>query len=75
MSKLNDIFKEVFKETNYTDQTEIMQFKEWDSMTHMFLITKIEETYNIQLSGNEIAMMRTIGQLKDILMQHGVIEL
>lgn len=76
MSKLDELLKETFrvKESDYTDQTEIIHFKEWDSMAHMFLITKLEETYDIMLDGDEIAMMNTIGQIKDILKKHKVAE-
>lgn len=77
MSKLSDILNEIFrvKENDYTDATELMQFKEWDSMAHMLFITRIEEDYAIQLTGDEIAMMRTVGQLKEVLKKHGVQEL
>ena len=76
MSKLDELLKETFrvKESDYTDQTEIINFKEWDSMAHMFLITKLEETYDIMLDGDEIAMMNTIGQIKEILKKHKVAE-
>lgn len=77
MNKLEEILKEVFhaKESDYTDETEINQFKEWDSMAHMLLITKIEEEYNIILSGDEIVLMRTVGQIKNIIQQHSPVGL
>ena len=76
MTKLEKIFEEVFHEkAGDKDEMELMHFKEWDSMTHMFLITSIEEKYNIQIDGEEIASMRTIGNLKSILKKHGVTEI
>lgn len=77
MNKLEEILKEVFhaKDSDYTDETEINQFKEWDSMAHMLLITKIEEEYNIILSGDEIVLMRTVGQIKNIIKQHSSVGL
>ena len=76
MTKLDELLKEAFrvKESDYTDESELMNFKEWDSMAHMFLITKLEETYNIMLDGDEIAIMNTVGQIKNILRKHNVVE-
>lgn len=76
MSKLNDLLKESFgaNELDYNDQTELIQFKEWDSMAHMFFITKLEETYEVMLDGDEIAQMKTVGQIKDVLKKHAVAE-
>jgi acyl carrier protein len=77
MSKLENLLKETFRveKSDYTDDTEIIQFKEWDSMAHMFLITQLEEQYNINLDGNEIASMKTVGQIKSMLKKHAVTEI
>ena len=48
-----------------------MNFSEWDSMTHMFFITKLEEEYGIELTGDEIADMDTIGDIKKVLISKG----
>ncbi len=77
MNKLDALLKEVFRaeKSDYTDETEIIQFKEWDSMAHMFLITQLEEVYKINLSGDEIAEMKTVGQIKNTLKMHRVTEI
>jgi acyl carrier protein len=77
MSKLEDLLKETFRveKSDYTDDTEIIKFKEWDSMAHMFLITKLEELYNVNLNGDEIADMKTVGQIKSTLKKHSVVEI
>jgi acyl carrier protein len=77
MSKLEGLLKETFRveKSDYTDDTEIMKFKEWDSMAHMFLITKLEELYNVNLDGDEIADMKTVGQIKSTLKKHAVVEI
>ena len=53
------------------DETTLMSFGEWDSMTHMFFITKLEEAYAIELTGDEIAGMRSIGDIKKVVISHG----
>jgi acyl carrier protein len=71
--KLERILKESFNLNSLeaTDDKQLMSFEEWDSLSHMLFISKLEETYEIELSGNEIADMRTIGDIKMILITKG----
>jgi acyl carrier protein len=71
--ELARIVKESFNEniTELNDNTSLMNFGEWDSMAHMFFITKLEETYGIELTGDEIADMQTIGDIKKIILSKG----
>jgi acyl carrier protein len=67
--KLNKVLKDSFNvtESQFNDETRLINFAEWDSMTHMFFITKLEEEYGIEVSGEEIASMQTIGDIKKII--------
>lgn len=69
--ELNDLLKEAFnaQPASITDETRLMSFEEWDSMNHMLFITKLEEAYAIELTGDEIAMMQTVGDVKKVLEQ------
>ena len=58
-------------ESEIKDELRLMNFSEWDSMTHMFFITKLEEEYGIELTGDEIADMDTIGDIKKVLISKG----
>jgi acyl carrier protein len=71
--ELNKIIKESFNEdiTTMNDDIRLMSFGEWDSLTHMFFITKLEETYGIELTGDEIAEMQTLGEIKKIIRSKG----
>ena len=71
--ELNRIIKESFNQdiTAMNDDTRLMSFGEWDSLTHMFFITKLEETYAIELTGDEIADMQTLADIKKILHSRG----
>jgi len=53
------------------DQTRLMSLPGWDSMAHMFFITKLEESYEIVLTGDEIAAMETVGAVKNIIISKG----
>ena len=71
--KLNNVIKESFNVdlSDQKDDVRLMSFAEWDSLSHMFFITKLEETYSIELTGDEIADMQTIGDIKRIITLKG----
>ncbi|HSZ87281.1 MAG TPA: acyl carrier protein [Puia sp.] len=71
--KLNKVLKDSFNvtESQFNDETRLINFAEWDSMTHMFFITKLEEEYSIEVSGEEIATMQTVGDIKKIIVSKG----
>ena len=74
--KLNGILKEVFsaKDNEIADETKLADFSQWDSMAHMFFITKLEEEYGIELSGDEIADLYTVGDVKKVLDSRGKLD-
>jgi acyl carrier protein len=71
--KLAKILKECFNEneSGLTDEARLMNFGEWDSMAHMLFITKLEEAFEIELTGDEIADMQTVGDVKRIILSKG----
>jgi acyl carrier protein len=71
--QLARILKESFNanESELNDEARLMSFSEWDSMTHMFFITKLEETYGVELTGDEIADMQTVGDIKKVIASKG----
>jgi acyl carrier protein len=71
--KLATVLKESFnaEESQLKDETRLISFSEWDSMAHMFFITKLEETYEIELTGDEIANMQTVGDIKKVIQSKG----
>lgn len=70
------LISEVFNEpaSSLTDDKRLMSMAEWDSMNHMLFITKLEESFQVQLDGDEIASIETIGDIKRILNEKGVLE-
>lgn len=71
---LTELLKDVFalRDNELLDEARLMSFKEWDSMAHMLFITRLEEAYEINLEGDEIASMETIGDIKKILASKGI---
>ena len=71
--KIETIFSSVFSipEATIEDATELKSISTWDSMTHMVLITRLEEEFQVQLTGDEIADMQTVGDARRSLAGHG----
>jgi len=70
---LDKILKESFNvsDSQLEDETKFLSLEEWDSLAHMFFITKLEGGYGIELSGDEIANMKTVGDVKKIIISKG----
>jgi acyl carrier protein len=71
--KLEQVLRESFniESSRVSDETSLMSFEEWDSLSIMFFITKLEGVYGIELTGDEISDMRTIGDIKKIIAAKG----
>ena len=71
--KLEQVLRDSFniESSNVSDETTLMSFEEWDSLSYMFFITKLEGVYGIELTGDEISDMRTIGDIKKIVTAKG----
>jgi acyl carrier protein len=72
MNKVNEIITKTFK-ISAEDAAKDLGMKEvsrWDSLTHMDLITSIEDELKIQLTGDEIAEMITFDAVRNIVGNH-----
>ena len=71
--KLYDVLRDSFNtnESEMNDNAMLRDYAEWDSMTHMLFITKLEDAYDVELDGDEIADMQTVADIKNILLIKG----
>lgn len=71
---LEKIFSEVFAfpEPSVVDSLVLGDIPAWDSLAHMLLIVRLEETYQVQFTGDEIADMKSVGDARTALRAHGV---
>lgn len=72
MSPLQKIFSDVFKFTpeEAAKNLSMDDITNWDSLTHMDLISSIEANFSIQLSGDEIAEMTSLHAIERIINEH-----
>jgi acyl carrier protein len=72
---LEKIFAEVFviPVIAVVDALELKDIESWDSLTHMMLIIRLEEFFQIQFSGDEIADMQSVADARATVHAHGVV--
>jgi len=70
---LERIFAEVFSipETTANDSLALREIASWDSMSHMILIARVEETFAIEFTGDEIADFRSVKDIREALAKRG----
>tara|TARA_B100001989_G_C24526715_1_gene459101 strand:+ start:1356 stop:1595 length:240 start_codon:yes stop_codon:yes gene_type:complete len=69
INKLTNIFKEIFNDNNIILNNEMTakDIDNWDSLTHMLLITKIEEDFSIKFKLKELNDLNNVGNLIKII--------
>lgn len=65
IENLTRIFEETFSEPNIVlrDEMTANDVDKWDSLSHMLMITEVENTFNIKFKLKELNKMRTVGDL------------
>ena len=63
--KLTAIFHEVFNDNNIVlrDDMTAADVNNWDSLTHMLMITKVEEEFGVKFKLKELNKLKMVGDL------------
>jgi acyl carrier protein len=71
-STLQDVFHDVFDDDAIaiTRDTTAKDVEGWDSFNHVRLIVAVEEKFKISLSTAEVADLRNVGELIDLIGGH-----
>lgn len=71
IEKLTPIFREVLEmnELVLTDALSANDVDNWTSLTHMLIMTKIEETFNITFKLKELKKLQNVGDMILVLEQ------
>ena len=66
--KLNEVFSDVFDEDiTVTEATTAADIEEWDSLTHITLISEVEDAFDIKFSMKDVLVMKNVGEMADII--------
>lgn len=67
--KLNEIFRDVFDDETLTvtEETSAADIEDWDSLTHITLISEVEDAFDMKFSMKEVVGMKNVGEMADII--------
>lgn len=67
--KLVQVFRNVFKNDAITisPETTAADIEQWDSITHLDLITATEEAFNIEITGFDVMGLKNVGDLLNLI--------
>lgn len=67
--QLTLVFRDVFKDNTIqiTRNTTAADIDQWDSITHLELITATEEAFKIEISGFDVMGLKNVGDLLDLI--------
>jgi acyl carrier protein len=68
-SKLTDIFRAVLKNDSLILSNDLTanDVENWNSLTHMLLITEIENKFSIKFKLKELNKMRNVGDMIELI--------
>ncbi len=69
VEKITGIFREIFNDNAIvlSDSLTADDVATWDSLSHMLLITEIEDQFNIKFKLRELNKMKNVGALISII--------
>jgi len=73
-SELTTVFRDVFNQPGLilTEDLTANDVDNWDSLSHMVMITEVEQRFNIKFKLRDINKMRNVGDLVTILSERVV---
>lgn len=69
IKELTEVFREIFNNNDLelSDNLTAKDVDEWDSLTHMLLITDVENKFNIKFKLKELNKMKNVGDMIKII--------
>ena len=72
LAKINEIAKDVFDndEVELTEATTAADVEEWDSLSHLSIVSDIEDEFGIRFTLAEVSGSKNVGELVDAIIKH-----
>ena len=69
LEKVNEIFRDVFDDEDIVivESTTADDIEDWDSLTHITLISEIESEFGFKFAMKEVLGMKDVGEMLDII--------
>ncbi len=71
IEKLTVVFHEVFNDNTIVLREDMTaaDVENWDSLTHMLMITKVEETFGIKFKLKELNKLKQVGDIVSLVVE------
>jgi acyl carrier protein len=71
-SELEKVFRNVFQDDKFEIYDELTAdlVEKWDSLAHINLIVEVEKAFSVKFRNAEIARLRNVGDLKQLIKKH-----
>lgn len=68
--KLTEVFRAIFNNDTMvlSDELTANDVENWDSLTHMLLITEVESAFSIKFKLKDLNKMKNVGDMINIIM-------
>ena len=72
--KIETLFSNILSEPieSISDETSPTNTSSWDSLKHLELVLAIEGAYSVKFSMPEISSLKSLGQIRKVLIEKGV---
>ena len=69
LRKVNEIFWDVFDDDTIevVEETTAADVEDWDSLTHITLISEVENTFGFTFAMKDVLGMKNVGEMLDII--------
>ncbi len=69
LEKVTAIFRDVFDDDTIVigEGTTAADIEDWDSLTHITLVSEIEDAFDFKFSMKDVLGMKNVGEMLDIL--------
>lgn len=69
IEKLTNVFHEIFKDESIIlhDDMTAEDVENWDSLTHMLMISKVEQEFQVKFKLKDLNKLKTVGDLISII--------
>lgn len=70
VAKLNLVFKDVFDDESLSidDKTTASDIEDWDSLTHITLLSEVEDAFSIKFTMKEVIGLKNVGEMIDLIL-------
>ncbi len=69
LKRVHEVFWDVFDDDSIviTEETTAADIEDWDSLTHITLISEIEDAFDFKFGMKEVLGMANVGEMLDII--------